>query len=190
MRKTDKRIEATKTKLRNALLELRRERRMDSITISLICERAKVNRNTFYSHYSSVEALVDEVDKQFLDYFTEEIRNAMKKPMVNSLYDFFICLLTSVKENSSVCSLIFNEHSDGRLLQELIADVFPMASELWSNMFNIDSKVAGMIYRFIVGGAMGIIEDWIKNGYEDDIKDVAKILNKLIINGQSAFMNC
>ena len=190
MRKTDKRIEVTRNKLKAALLELRKEKKVQNISISLICERAHVNRNTFYSHYDSVKQLEDELNNQFLDFFVKEVEAAMKKPMVNSLYDFFMCLLTSIQKQLEMCQTIFSESNDSHILQELITRIFPMANELWANMYNIDIHLSAMVYKFIVGGAMAILEDWIKGGCQEDAKEVAKVLNKLIVNGQSAFMPC
>lgn len=188
MRKTDKRIEVTRNKLKAALLELKKDKKVQNISISLICETAHVNRNTFYSHYDSVKQLEDELNTQFLDFFVREVESAMKKPMVNSLYDFFMCLLTSIQKQLEMCQTILGE--DRHILQDLITRIFPMANELWANMYNIDIHLSAMVYKFIVGGAIAILEDWIKDGCKDDPKEVARVLNKLIVNGQSAFMPC
>ena len=55
--KEDLRVKKTKSALKKALSELLKEKTFDKITIMEICERAMVNRVTFYSHYNDKQGL-------------------------------------------------------------------------------------------------------------------------------------
>ncbi|MEH7177911.1 TetR/AcrR family transcriptional regulator [Neobacillus vireti] len=63
--KIDKRIVRTKSNFKASLLKLVSEKNFESITITEICEEAKYNRATFYSHYEDkidlASELIDEV---------------------------------------------------------------------------------------------------------------------------------
>jgi len=54
----DPRIARTRRTLQEALLDLARERELDTISVADIAERAGVNRSTFYQHYSDKETLL------------------------------------------------------------------------------------------------------------------------------------
>jgi AcrR family transcriptional regulator len=59
----DARVERTRRALQGALLDLARERPYDELSISLIAERAGVNRSSFYQHYGDRdELLADALD--------------------------------------------------------------------------------------------------------------------------------
>ncbi|MFK4730465.1 TetR/AcrR family transcriptional regulator [Agromyces mediolanus] len=59
----DARIERTRRALQGALLELAHERPFDELSVSLIAERAGVNRSSFYQHYGDRdELLADALD--------------------------------------------------------------------------------------------------------------------------------
>lgn len=60
--KTDLRVSKTKEALREALLNLLKQKSLNSISVTELCQAAKVNRGTFYAHYGQVENL-------FEDYF-------------------------------------------------------------------------------------------------------------------------
>ena len=45
----DIRIEKTKTALHNTFLELRSRKPLEKITIKELCEKAQINKSTFYS---------------------------------------------------------------------------------------------------------------------------------------------
>ena len=48
--KTDARVKYTKMVLKKALLELMQHKPVNKITVKEICERAELNRATFYAH--------------------------------------------------------------------------------------------------------------------------------------------
>ena len=51
-KKKDLRIIKTQKILYNTLLELLKEQPFEKIKVSNICQRARINRSTFYSHYN------------------------------------------------------------------------------------------------------------------------------------------
>jgi AcrR family transcriptional regulator len=57
--KTDPRVKRTRQLLQNALMDLVREKPVDSITVQDIAARAEVNRATFYAHFEDKYALLD-----------------------------------------------------------------------------------------------------------------------------------
>lgn len=52
MRKADARIRYTQGVLKQALLSFLQEKPINKITVKEVCERAELNRATFYAHYS------------------------------------------------------------------------------------------------------------------------------------------
>ena len=62
----DRRIEKTRTAIREAFFSLVKERDMSKITITEIARRANINRKTFYLHYDSTEAILDEFCKELI----------------------------------------------------------------------------------------------------------------------------
>lgn len=57
-RRGDRRVRRTRTRLKEALLELIEERGYESITVRDLTERADVGRSTFYAHFDSKESLL------------------------------------------------------------------------------------------------------------------------------------
>lgn len=48
--------------MKAALLELMKENDFEKITVKQICERAGVNRGTFYSHYTDIYSMLNELE--------------------------------------------------------------------------------------------------------------------------------
>ena len=66
MAKTDLRIIRTKANITRAFLELMDEFDYDSITVTDICDRAMVNRKTFYTYYETKEHLHQSISDSLL----------------------------------------------------------------------------------------------------------------------------
>ena len=67
MENLDNRVRYTKMVLQQALLKILQKKHIDKVTIKELCEEAKVNRGTFYLHYSTPNDLLMEIEQQFID---------------------------------------------------------------------------------------------------------------------------
>ncbi|MDR2106310.1 MAG: TetR family transcriptional regulator C-terminal domain-containing protein [Coriobacteriales bacterium] len=65
--KSDRRVTYTRTALRDALIELMHNQHISGITVKSICERADVNRSTFYLHYHDQYDLLHQVEHEVLE---------------------------------------------------------------------------------------------------------------------------
>lgn len=63
----DRRIIKTKRDIRNAFLELRSSHSVDKIKVSELCDRALINKSTFYHYYPDIYALSAEMDRSIVD---------------------------------------------------------------------------------------------------------------------------
>ena len=64
----------------------------------------------------------------------------------------------------------------------------PSAVENWVKELGMDKESAVILYYYVVGGAVNVIEAWMKNQFEAEIDDVAEKLNAVILNSQSALV--
>lgn len=64
--KESRRVQMTKRLLREAMTELMEREGAGKITVRALCERADVNRSTFYAYYGDPYDLVDEMERDVL----------------------------------------------------------------------------------------------------------------------------
>ena len=66
-----------------ALIYLLEKKDIEYITVKEICNKAGVNRSTFYLHYESISDLIEEtmnyINKKFVDYFNENSKDFIEK---------------------------------------------------------------------------------------------------------------
>lgn len=71
MKYTDTRVQYTCMSLQNAMLVLLQNKPIAKITVKELCETAQINRGTFYLHYDSPDALLEEMEEQLLEKSNE-----------------------------------------------------------------------------------------------------------------------
>ena len=102
-----------------ALIYLLEKKDLEYITIKKICNKAGVNRSTFYLHYESINDLVDEamnyINKQFVDYFNENTKEFIKKIKYSPLEDlklvekkYLTPYLNFIKDNKKIFRASFS----------------------------------------------------------------------------------
>ena len=94
MKKEDLRITKTKRDLRYAIVELLKTNQFEKITVGDICEKAMVNRMTFYKHFNDKYDLLEHT----INFLIQDLlikATEITKP--NDNYDEFInfCVVLS-----------------------------------------------------------------------------------------------
>ena len=78
MNRSESKYFNTALRMDEALIALLEEKDLEFITVKEICQRAGVNRSTFYLHYETIADLVNEaleqIDRRFLSYFPRRRR--------------------------------------------------------------------------------------------------------------------
>ena len=108
--KVDVRIIRSKESLISALVSLLKNRSIEELTISELCEKADVNRNTFYSHYSDINDLFDELKGKYMENFIIQMKNNQEEG--RSKKESFTSILETIKINRETSSVILHS-SDG-----------------------------------------------------------------------------
>lgn len=97
--KEDRRIKKSKEALKGTLLTLMKKKRLSKITICELCEKANLNRSTFYANYSGINEIIEEIHNDifydmsvslkttFIDYDkSEEYKIKILKEIIEYLY--------------------------------------------------------------------------------------------------------
>lgn len=62
--KNNQRFRKTEIRMEAAMLELMKNTKFEKITVKKICEKAKVNRSTFYAHFLDIYDMLDKMERE------------------------------------------------------------------------------------------------------------------------------
>ena len=75
----NRKIQMTKRCIREALFECLKEKGINKITISSLCEKADINRSTFYKYYGSQYDVVKEMEQEVIKLINAQLNDQPKE---------------------------------------------------------------------------------------------------------------
>ena len=115
--KTDARVKYTKMVLKKALLELMQRKPINKITVKEVCERAELNRATFYAHYSDCFDLLESIEEDLFGQFERSMQDYVQSFDIARLVDG---LYRIVQENEEVCRVLLFGRRSTELIHRMI----------------------------------------------------------------------
>lgn len=147
----------------------------DKITVKLICDKADVNRSTFYANYVDIYALRHELKEEY---------TATLLPLFQA-YDgmderqFYHELFRLVYENAWICRTVtmLDDPSLTKQFTDCIYDkvVAPRKSRLSPEV----ADELDMIFEFSSAGCYSLIRKWILRGMDTPFEKMASCLHDL-----------
>ena len=185
-KKTDRRVLYTKIFLRESLLALMMEKPISKITPTELCRHAKMNRNTFYSHYNSPEALLESIEIELYEQIRQSIESPLKTGSISTLLTE-IC--QAIYEHRDLCAALFSDFGDKDYLRRIIGLAHDRTVTEWkaAGMGN-DNEQLEMLYCFSVNGSVALIQQWIQEGMKNSPQEIAHFLERASYFGLQGFI--
>ncbi len=173
----DPRVRYTRTIIKKAFYELLKEKPVNKITVREICERAEINRSTFYKHYLDCYDLLDALKEDALAQF-DKLMTSLEG---NGAMPALLAVLRALKDNAESFSLFAPGSGSGEFTRQVIQRCyryFDMHLTVSAGR-DRDEAQKEMSYAFLTGGISSVIERWTQNGCKESPVQVAAAIMEL-----------
>jgi len=182
MNKKDLRVIKTQNVIYEALLELMKEKAFEDIKVSDICNKALINRSTFYAHYSDKYELL----KDAIDYLKNSLVSELNKnTSINNTKEYYLemikILLDYVEEKKDIyLNIMINNRNS--IVIDIIYDVID--ADILKDLEEVKSSPIPMniVAKFYIGAVFNVGLLWIQNSNKYKKEDIIKYLDLLIPN--------
>lgn len=183
----DRRIKYTKTVIRETLLELMENKDATKITVTEICEKADINRATFYKYYLDVYDLI----KQIEDELIEELKKSLTIEIKNmNLENIIFNIMTIIYDNEDLCRVLLNNNSNKEFLINILYYARDTCFGVWRKEFtHMDETLFNYMFMYSSNGVIAIMQLWLKNGCRESIEEITKIITEMVRKGNSVLIN-
>ena len=166
--------------LEEALLDLMKNKPVEKITPTELCRKATVNRNTFYSHYSSVSELYESIENSLINSVDESLNES------GTTIEAITVICRMLKSNKMISDIIFSKHFSSKIMKR----VFVMTDKFNMNKMNSEnSKLSDnykqMVSAYTIMGSAAALECWVKNGMRESPEEVAEFIYLVSKTGSS-----
>jgi AcrR family transcriptional regulator len=132
----DRRVKYTREALKKSLIELMKTKPFQKITVKELCERADINRATFYTHYSDTAELLEQIETEFF----EPIRLSLNREKVSAnVRAVLIEVCRQVKVHAELCRVLFSPYGNKDFLEKILKYSYQKALESWMDAFPLTS---------------------------------------------------
>ena len=90
--KEDLRVIKTKDNIKNSMLHLLKKYEFKDITMSMLVDECRINKTTFYRHYSDKYDLIEKISKDYISLFSKassNFENGINAHNIDCLIQFF-----------------------------------------------------------------------------------------------------
>lgn len=146
----DLRVEKTLAGIREAYLSLKKGKKISEVKVVDICEKARINKSTFYKYYLDVYDLADKLETQMIDSMLEQCPKADE--LFTDPEGFTDSMIAIVRKNRPVLRILF----DDRVSTEAIRYEKSLLKRYFSQGLTEDEVYA---IRFCIGGTAHILSE-------------------------------
>lgn len=190
MKKSESKYFNTALCMDEALIDLLEVKDLEYITVKEICEKAGVNRSTFYLHYETIADLVNEatehVNQCFQSYFmrdaidfVDKINNRDLKDLVLITQDYLLPYLQFISENKNIYRAAFR-NPNGMQSDAKYRDLKKYILEPILEKFEVPDLFRRYYIVYYMAGVIAIIKEWLTNGCQEPVETIAAIIEECV----------
>lgn len=177
----DRKTRYTRMVLQDSLITLMKEKPIAKITIKELCERADVNRTTFYAHFTDQYQLLQTIEDETLAWMKEAALNLMGRLEENETLQLLGGILQYLADNSKHLQVLMSEQGDINFQKQLFTLIYqlcgidPTCGQSGSN----DSRELRFV--FVINGSIGLIQHWLKSGLKSPQSEIAQTILEMAL---------
>lgn len=149
----DKRIYKTKNSIFEAFIELRSKKELRKITVRELCDKAVINKSTFYSYYEDIFDLADKIESEVVENIVNSIPHPEK--MIDNPALFYQNLLEAMTSNQTIIGTVFSgsQHPNlvekiSKALKAIFFKFYPQSESNRNFCIMLDYTIYGSYYAF------------------------------------------
>jgi AcrR family transcriptional regulator len=175
--KEKRKIRYTRMVLRDSLIELMKTRSILSVSIKDICGLADISRSTFYAHYKDQYDLLKQIEDETLTYFEDMLNRYKDKQTKKETNQMLEEMLTYIANNGNTIQVLLSETGDIGFQKKLLYH-FIMHNQItkYFSEKQQDDETKHYYSVFLVYGAIGLIQHWLKSNMAMPIPQLAKLM--------------
>lgn len=175
--KNNRRTQLTKKMIKDTFLQLLATQPLEKISVTEICQKADINRGTFYAHYTDPKSLYQEIQN---DLF-QEVQPLLRLAPAKDLSQWLENLLNILERNPEMTAFIISDTQQNTLLKRVFNEVYDLATTNFQSLFHEhDPEMLHYYFSYYSSGTIGTIADWLKNGRNISAHDLANLLSNVL----------
>lgn len=169
--KTDARVRYTRKIIQETFLDLLKDKPISKITVKEICDKAEINRGTFYKHYEDCYDLLEKIESEGI----QEFEKMLASIEANGAHAAVIAILNTLRSKSQLIQSIITPMSKQQFIQRL-SECCLLYIGQWlgpTPAGDCPDAKRNAGFTFLAGGCNSVIQWWLQNGMQESPEEIA-----------------
>lgn len=177
--KTDARVLHTKTRIREDFISLLNDHPLNKITVKALCDKADINRATFYRYYEDIYDLYEKIKDEFISGFLDSFFKMKNMTMEEKLRIF----VYEIKKHASLVHALSKQNDSINFTSKMAKNLYDHIKDEFRLLFSdFNEKQCAEAFVFVISGCAGLVSVWVNSGMHTSSDEIAAMLHKLINN--------
>lgn len=181
---SDRRYRKTDRAIRDAFYKLASEMEVEKIRVTAIAKEADIDRKTFYVHYESVEALIDQIARESASRIVSILRSS---DIFNKKTTLIQELSAQIGLDDNVLTGIAQHISIQRVIELIEKPLIDAMLEDDTYGFGKEKPFEICLVTFVVSGLLGMYKAWIGQDSEVPLDELVRAENFAVQSLITAF---
>ncbi len=180
----DLRVVKTIEGIKAAFEELICEKDYEKILVKELCERARINKKTFYHYYETLDALLAEMQYELSTGYIERIKDYDLPDDIDKVNrEFFLYSAEQgLAYEKITCSGTYISIRDEMI--EGVNDAGWGKSKKYQKLSGFEKK---LLMGFVNNAVLTAYRQWVESGKEAPLEEVIEMTNRIVLGGVKGF---
>ncbi len=180
----DLRVVKTIEGIKGAFENLICEKDYEKITVKELCDRARINKKTFYHYYETLDALLAEMQEELSAGFIDRIKDfSLPEELDKVNREFFVFASEQgLAYEKITCGGSYRYIRDEMTVR--VNDEGWKNSKRYQDLSDMEKK---LLMGFINESVLNAYRQWVESGKEIPLEEIIDITNRIVLGGVNGF---
>ncbi len=175
--------------IKQAYVDLTKEKDIDKITVMDIVTRADINRGTFYAHYQNVNAVSDQIANEIITALFEYLDEFKDTRMIENPLPFLTNIARFLEKDLEFYRVLINSQLSLSFMDKLKTLFIDKIMNDEKKMSLIKDRDQFMVcVNLYASGFAGLYQDWFNHKIKMSLDDLTYHFSEIIKNGFKHFL--
>lgn len=167
--------------IREAYMELLKEKDLSKITVTDIISSADLNRATFYAHYPDVRGVTEEIENEIIEKMLEVLKEFQFTSFFRNPAPLLLKISRYLEEDTDFYRILVRANGSEIFMEKLkkvFSDHMLNDSDIPESMRQ--SKMVELRVCYFAGGIVNLYKQWFRGDLNCTLNDIALEVSKLL----------
>lgn len=181
----DLRVQKTIEAIHSTFEEMLCEMDYKKITVKELCERARINKKTFYRYYDVLDDLLEETQNVFIQEYLKRVENYRIPEELDKINREFFLYSVEKGRVYEIITCISSYHTiRNKMVNTVMSQTWGQSS--WLRL--LDPSMQDILLEFIQSSSIAIYRKWVADGKRISLNEIIEISNQLLCSGVNGFL--